>query len=260
MSTGLQGKGILVTRAVHQALELNAMIQAEAGRPISFPVLEILDAEDLSPLNQVIDALDNYQLAIFISPNAVNKAMNLVRGRRTLPSHLRVAAIGRGSQRELKHFGLTDIIVPEGRFDSEALLALPELQAVSGWRVVIFRGDGGRELLGDELARRGAEVDYAECYRRARPDTDAGQLLRQWSRGEIHGITVTSAEGLRNLYEMVGKLGRQWLKTTPLFVPHERILAVVRELGLQRGVLTEAGDAGLVAGMKAFFDTHHEQR
>jgi uroporphyrinogen-III synthase len=257
MNTGLQGKGILVTRSPHQSEQLNALIVAEAGRPISFPVLEILDAQDLSPLHQIIDALDVYQLAIFISPNAVNKAMNLIRGRRAMPAGLRVAAIGRGSQRELKHFGLSDIIVPEGRFDSEALLALPALQEVAGWQIVIFRGDGGRELLGDELTRRGAQVRYAECYRRARPDADAGQLLRLWSRGEIHGITVTSTEGLRNLYEMVGKLGRQWLKTTPLFVPHERILAAARELGLQRGVLTEAGDDGLVAGMKVFFDTAH---
>ncbi len=257
MSTGLQGKGILVTRSPHQSERLNALIVAEAGRPISFPVLEILDAQDLSPLHQIIDALDVYQLAIFISPNAVNKAMNLIRGRRAMPAGLRVAAIGRGSQRELKHFGLSDIIVPEGRFDSEALLALPALQEVAGWQIVIFRGDGGRELLGDELTRRGAQVRYAECYRRARPDADAGQLLRLWSRGEIHGITVTSTEGLRNLYEMVGKLGRQWLKTTPLFVPHERILAAARELGLQRGVLTGAGDDGLVAGMKVFFDTAH---
>jgi uroporphyrinogen-III synthase len=81
-------------------------------------------------------------------------------------------------------------------------------------------------------------------------------LLRQWSRNEINAVTVTSSEGLRNLYDMLGKLGRQWLKTTPVFAPHERILDVARELGLERGVLTPAGDEGLVDGIADWFREH----
>ncbi|MDA8329012.1 MAG: uroporphyrinogen-III synthase [Betaproteobacteria bacterium] len=254
----LRGKGILVTRAPHQAQQLTNLILAAQACPVAFPVLEILDAADQAPMNAIIDRLDDYQIAIFISPNAVNKAMNLIKVRRELPVNLRIAAIGQGSRRELKHFGLSDVIAPTQRFDSEALLAMPQLQNIQGQRVVIFRGDGGRELLGDELIRRGALIDYAECYRRGRPAANAGALLRQWSRGEINAVTVTSSEGLRNLYEMVGKLGRQWLKSTPIFVTHEHILAVTQELGLQRSILTEAGDAGLVAGMTTWFEHEHD--
>ena len=182
--------------------------------------------------------------------------MNLIKSRRELPAGLQIAAIGRGSSKELKHFGVTDIIAPTARFDSENLLEMPEMQAVQGKRVVIFRGDGGREVLGDTLIARGAQVEYAECYRRSRPDVPAGNLLRQWSRNEINAVTVTSSEGLRNLYDMLGKLGRQWLKSTPVFVPHERILAVAHELGLERGVLTPAGDEGLVDGIADWFREH----
>jgi len=256
MSATLNGRGVLVTRPAHQAAHLAELIVAAAGKPVLFPVLEILDAADLQPLYALIDRLDNFDLAIFISPNAVNKAMNLIKSRRELPATLKIAAIGRGSSKELKHFGVTDIIAPTARFDSENLLELPQLQDVAGQRIVVFRGDGGREVLGDTLTSRGAIIEYAECYRRSRPDASAGGLLRQWSRNEINAVTVTSAEGLRNLYDMLGKLGRQWLKTTPVFVPHERILEVARELGLEQGVVTPSGDEGLVQGMVDWFRTH----
>lgn len=256
MSATLDGRGVLVTRPAHQAAHLAELIIAAAGKPVLFPVLEILDAADLQPLYALIDRLDSFDLAIFISPNAVNKAMNLIKSRRELPATLKIAAIGRGSSKELKHFGVTDIIAPSARFDSENLLEMPQLQNVAGQHIVIFRGDGGREVLGDTLAARGASVEYAECYRRSRPDASAGGLLRQWSRNEINAVTVTSSEGLRNLYDMLGKLGRQWLKTTPLFVPHQRILEVARELGLEQGVVTMAGDEGLVQGMIEWFKVH----
>lgn len=256
MSASLDGRGVLVTRPAHQTEHLAELIVAAAGKPVLFPVLEILDADDLQPLYALIDRLDSVDMAIFISPNAVNKAMNLIKSRRELPATLKIAAIGRGSSKELKHFGITDIIAPTTRFDSENLLEMPQLQDVADQRIVIFRGDGGREVLGDTLAARGASIEYAECYRRSRPNASAGGLLRQWSRNEINAVTVTSAEGLRNLYDMLGKLGRQWLKTTPVFVPHPRILEVARELGLECAVATPAGDEGLVQGMIEWFRVH----
>jgi uroporphyrinogen-III synthase len=257
MSMNLNGKGILVTRPAHQSAELAAQITAANGKAVLFPVLEILDTADLAPLYDLIDRLDSVDMGIFISPNAVNKTMNLIKSRRELPATLQIAAIGRGSSRELKHFGIEKIIAPTARFDSENLLEMAELQNVSGKHIVIFRGDGGRELLGDTLAERGAIIEYAECYRRSRPDVNAGNLMRQWSRNEINAVTITSAEGLRNLYDILGKLGRQWLKTTPIFASHERILEVAKELGLERTMLTESGDEGLVAGMNTWFAEHH---
>ena len=64
---------------------------------------------------------------------------------------------------------------------------------------------------------------------------------------------MTSSDSLRNLYDMLGKLGRQWLKTTPLFAPHPHIAEVARQLGVRSAVVTEGGDEGLVAGMVAWF-------
>jgi uroporphyrinogen-III synthase len=246
----LAGRGIVVTRPAQQAAPLAEMIRAAGGRPILFPVLEILDTADLAPLIDVIGRLDRFDLAIFISPNAVLRAMNQIAALGAWPAGLLAAAIGKGSVKALKRFGIDAVIAPARNFDSEGLLALPELQQVAGWRVVIFRGDGGRELLGDTLTARGASVEYIECYRRARPCTDAAPLLRAWARGEVHAVVVTSSEGLRNLFEMVGKLGQSWLRRTPLLAPHPRIVAAARELGCVNVIETAAGDEGVMDALQ----------
>lgn len=249
----LAGRGIVVTRPAHQAEPLAELIRAAGGRPILFPVLEILDTENLQPLLEVLGRLDDYQLAIFISPNAVLHTMNQVAGRRAWPAQLRVAAVGKGSVKELRRFGITGVIAPARLFDSEHLLELPELKEVAGRRIVIFRGDGGRELLGDTLAARGARVDTVECYRRAQPRLDAGPLLKAWARNEVHAVTVTSSEGLRNLFEMIGKLGQSWLRRTPVFAPHPRIAAAARELGCSNVIDTAPGDEGLIEALQRHF-------
>ncbi|MGE5240500.1 MAG: uroporphyrinogen-III synthase [Bacteroidota bacterium] len=251
----LEGVRVLVTRPRDQAENLARLIEAEGGEAIRFPVIEIAEPQDTRALLAIVDRLDQFGMAIFISPNAVNRAMNLILARRGgLPPGLRVACVGRGSARELKHFGIEKPVVPAGRFDSEALLELPALREVAGDRIVIFRGDGGRELLGDTLAARGAAVEYAECYRRTRPTADTTPLLRRWARGEVDIVTVTSVDGLHNLYDMLGKAGQSWLIRTPIVVVSDRMAAVCRELGFKAEPLiaAQAADAALVEAVKAW--------
>jgi len=248
------GKTIVVTRPAHQAGELAAWIRDAGGTPIIFPVIEIVDVADPRPLIDLIARLDEFDLAIFISPNAASKAMPLIASHGTLPASLKIAAIGKGGARELEKFGVRNIIVPPLRFDSEGLLAMPELQNVSGWRVVIFRGDGGRELLGDTLRARGASVDYAACYRREKPIASAQPLLEAWQQNKLSAIAVTSSEGLHNLAAMLGQSGLALLEKTPLFVPHPRIAETARELGLTEVILTPPTDAGLLEGLIAYFN------
>lgn len=246
----LAGLGVVVTRPAHQAGALAELIEQAGGRAILFPALEIFDAQDMGPLSAVIDRLERFDLAIFISPNAVGKAMNLIRARRGWPPGLRCAAVGKGSCKALARFGIDNVLVPQDRFDSEGLLALPELQEMAGKRVAIFRGEGGRELLREELTRRGADLTVVECYRRGKPvGADVGALLHRWGRGEIGAITVTSGESIRNLFDLVGKLGQQWLRKTPVFAFHENIAAVARELGVEQVFVTAAGDEGLLRGL-----------
>lgn len=256
MSGALAGLHVVVTRPAGQAAHLAEALVNLGARPVLYPVLAIFDVEDRQPVLDAAVRLDSIDLACFVSPNAVEKALSVMLAIRSWPAQLRAATVGKSSEMALARFGITNIVAPRERFDSEALLELPELQDMAGKRVVIFRGDGGRELLGDTLRQRGAEVEYVTCYRRGRPDLDPAPLLKLWAESRLDAVTVTSSEGLRNLVDMVGKLGQTWLRKTPLFVPHPRIASLARALGCHEVNLTGPGDDGLVAGLLEHFRDH----
>lgn len=248
----LRGRRIVVTRPAGQNEHLARLIRAEGGEPIAFPALDIAAPADPRALAAAADRLGAYDLAVFVSPTAVEQAMRVIGAR--WPAGLRAAAVGPGSEQALRRHGVSEVIVPAGQFDSEGLLERPELADLAGRRIVVFRGDGGRETLGDTLRRRGATVDYVECYRRIRPGADPTPLLRAWERGEIDAVTISSSEGLERLFDLVGESGRPHLRATPLFAPHPRIAARARALGCEQVVATGPGDAGLVAALGAFWE------
>jgi len=249
----LAGRHIVITRPAGQATHLAEALADLGARPLLFPVLAIFDVEDIDPLLDAAIRLDQYDWAAFVSPNAVDKALTVILARRAWPATLRVATMGHSSEEALARFGIADVLAPRDRLDSEALVALPELQDMAGKRVIIFRGDGGRELLGDTLKARGATVDYVTCYRRRKPDTDPAILLKHWNDGRLDAVTVTSSEGLRNLWDMLGPLGQAWLRKTPVFVPHARIAEQAQALGLHEIITTGPGDDGLVRGLVEHF-------
>ena len=250
--TDLAGLHILVTRPAGQAQGLMDKLAALGARPLHFAAVEIVEPHDIAGLKAVVADLAAFDWAIFISPNAVTRAFNLMQGwGQAWPAKVRMAAIGRGSARELQRLGFRDILVPDGRFDSESLLSMSPLQDMQGKGVVVFRGEGGRELLGDTLAARGARVRYAECYRRAAPSADISGLLRAWARHGLDAVIVTSVEGLHHLYDALGQVGRQWLTKTPLVVVGTRQRDACRALGLQGPLIVAAGadDETLIAAL-----------
>ncbi|MCP5426574.1 MAG: uroporphyrinogen-III synthase [Gammaproteobacteria bacterium] len=229
----LHGMGILVTRPARQADGLCRLIGELGGRPWRFPVLEILPTSDPAPALTLIDRLETYDLAIFISANAVYWGLELIRGRRSLDVPPRRVAIGQATARALAEQGAPAHVLPP-HFTSEELLALPEMQTVAGLRIIIFRGEGGRDLLKDTLLHRGAQVEYAEVYRRVRPAAQPTALLRDWRQGGIHAVIVTSNESLENLYTLIGTAGRHRLLDTNLIVLSPRTQRLARELGFRR--------------------------
>lgn len=240
----LANLNIAVTRPREQAAGLAARIEALGGTALRFPLLEIGPPPDPSALRDFAQRAAQFQLLIFISPNAVQYGM---RALRSVPHGVRAAAVGQGSARALRALGVASVLAPRERFDSEALLGLPELQQLAGWRIAILRGDGGRELLGDTLRARGAEVEYVTCYRRSRAVLDVAAL--QAARPDA--ITLTSSEALAHLDAALGKAGST-LKQLPLFVPHPRIAKAARAAGWQTVLSTASGDDGLCAGLVAW--------
>ena len=251
----LEGLTVLITRPQEQAANLSGLVQAEGGRAFVFPTLEIRETDNPDALNQIIDQLDNYDVAVFVSPNAVQHAVAAIHQRREqLPSQLRLACVGQGSARELERFGYKSRITPQEKSNSEALLALPDLLQVTNRKIVIFRGNGGRDVLRQTLTERGAQVDYAQCYRRAKPRIDAAPLTQALAKGAIDIITVTSAEGLRNLHEIAGAGARALLTKLPIVVISPRIAQVCGELGFETVPLVadNSSDEAIVRTIKAW--------
>src|SRR3990167_2713583 len=252
----LAGLKIVVTRPREQAARLMQYIERSGGRALLFPLLDIAPAADQAVLREQISRLAQFDLAIFISPNAVQYGMAAMRAADDLPPALRIATVGQGSAKALRELGTADIIAPTENFDSEGLLALPELQNIAGWRVLIFRGDGGRELLGNTLEARGAIVEYAACYQRNKPQLDVAALLND----APDAITVTSSEALDHLWQMLNGNARAVLRDTTLFVPHKRIAELAHQHGWRQVLLTGAGDDGLLSGLVAWAKQSIENR
>jgi uroporphyrinogen-III synthase len=248
MTRALAGRTVLVTRPAHQAAALVRTIRSAGGETFVFPALEI-EAVPVADLRASLAQLATADIVIFISPNAAQFGMAAVQ---VLPAASRIFAVGPGTARVLQAQGIQGVITPDGQ-DSEALLALPQLQEMAGKVVMIVRGVGGRPVLADTLAARGAEVHYLECYRRVRPKADAGPLLARWQAGGIDAVTVTSAETLHNLAALLGEAGAPWLTATPLFAPHEKIAEAARRFGIAQVIATPGGDAGLVEGLINWF-------
>lgn len=246
--SNLKDLKILITRPQPQANALAKILEQAQAKPIVFPVLEIFDPIDSKPLQNITENLDHYDIAIFISPNAVQKSLNYILSHRNWPCNVKIAAIGKGSAKTLAQFNQPAEIYPEKKFNSEALLALDAMQDVQNKKIVIFRGDGGRELLGDTLQQRGAEVTYIEAYRRGIPhDIDTSNLMYTWSHDGIDIIITTSNESLRNLYDLLGKLGQIWLKKTPIVVASERGFELAQNLGCKDIiVIKEMSDEGIL--------------
>ncbi len=241
-SKALKGVGVLVTRPAQQAAELRELIEEQGGRALLFPVLEIVATGESVALLDLVDRLDEFDIALFISANAVDKALSLILARRPLPAHLQLAVVGSSTAKQLEEFGMHADIIPTRSFSSEALLALPEMREVNGKNIVIFRGVGGRELLAQTLRERGARVEYAEVYRRAKPQADAGALLEELRQNKVRVVTATSSEAVRNLLEMAGKEGAERLRALPLVVLSARIAEDARALGFKSVVVTRLAD------------------
>lgn len=255
----LAGITIAITRPSDQAKKLSALIIEAGGTPVLYPLIEITALSDYSQFDAVIQTIHEYDWAIFISSNAVQNGMpRLVNV--GIPAHLKFAAIGPVTASELQSFGVNQVLTPlshiqdgdesKVRFDSESLLALPEMQAVKGKKVMIFRGIGGRDVLAETLKSRGATVTFAECYQRINPQTNCDLLAKLWADKKLHGIVITSSEAMRHLLDLAGSA--EWLKNITLFVNHARIAELPLQLTLKVKVADAPGDVAMLNNIMQF--------
>jgi uroporphyrinogen-III synthase len=246
----LDGIGVLVTRPQHQATALCRALEEQGARVVRFPALEIVPLADPRELRARFTVHERFDLIIFSSTNAVRYGAALLDEQRDLT----LGAVGPATARALNHAGYRVALQSREGADSESLLRHPKLRAVAGNRILLVKGSGGRELLRDELERRGASVSVIDVYRRERTSPGADEsdaLAARLALGEIQVVTVTSIEiGTSLLAVASNELGRA-LQSMLWLVPGERVAAGLREAGCRAALLAarSAQDQDLVAAL-----------
>ena len=241
---------VLVTRPADQAGHFIEMINSNNGTAINLPTIDIA----ASPLNdeqeKKLRNLSEANIVIFVSVNAVNYALKALGSLKlTFPENLIVAAVGPSTASALQENNVQVDIVPENDFSSEGLLATPELDEIAGEKILIFKGQYGRELLSAELLERYAVVDSIECYQRVIPDVDIKPIVKSLKAGAINAVTATSVSSISNLFEMFG--GQSNLLTDVPFVVASRRIAEFcddYEIG-KTNIADNAGDKAMLEAL-----------
>lgn len=229
----LRSLHVLVTRPTGLAEPLCAEIQNHGGTTTHFPVIEIHAPENTESLQHAIGAVNNYDIALFISPTAVKQAAKHISLSSLTPT---IGAIGDATCRALQNENLHVQIKPEGH-NSESLLEHPLLQSVSieGKRIIIFKGEGGRELLADSLSNRGATVFNTDVYKREIPKHYSPLTTSELT--DIDVILISSGEGITNLLNMTEDI--DGLTELQLIVPGARCAKIAKESGFKSIITTE---------------------
>jgi uroporphyrinogen-III synthase len=224
----LAGLTVVVTRPRRQAGAFIERATLAGAACIAMPAIEV-DAVELDAATRARLAPDEYDWVIYTSANAVEAA----RAALPRPVAARVAAVGRATARALEQQGTAVHGLPQGRSDSEGLLALPAFAQPAGLRILILRGLGGRELLRGQLQARGATVTIGEIYRRRASQADPGALatLEATLGTSPHDLVVaaTSVEVLDGLLGLLPPFLAERLRAQPLLVPGQRVADAARE-------------------------------
>ena len=237
---------VLLTRPGDKNLPL-ADALASLGIPsLSCPLIDIVPNDDKAPtgdLTGMLRTLSADDILIAVSDTAVRFARQ--RHQIAWPAHLHYYAVGRATARAMAAAGMPGVQLPDDP-RTEGLLALPSLQHLSGRRVLILRGEGGRETLAETLAARGAEVSYCELYRRQPIQRDAGQLSRHWQEQRVTTIVVTSGEILLNLLTLLTASRETWWHRCRLVVPSPRVARLARDRGWREVIQARSADTGAI--------------
>lgn len=247
-------KRILVTRPLEQNATLVEALRQRGDQPLVFPLLAIeVFTEDLHPqpcatIRAVVQRLDEFSHLVFISTNAAAAGYAWIdRYWPQLPAG-HWYAIGEATAAALSRHGVK-VETAGQAMNSESLLQHPCLQQLHGQKVLVFRGEGGREQLRDVLQQRGARVEYCEVYRRRTVVHGPGELASLLLQG-IDAVTVTSGETLQLLLDQATNDGiKADMQKIPLVVPGERVARLACEAGFSR--VRAAANAGVAAMLQA---------
>lgn len=203
----LFGKRIVVTRAVHQAGSLAAILRDEGAQPILAPTIRIAPVADLAPLRDSIAGLHRYDWILFTSSNSVEIVLSTIEEAgldlRALAG-IKVCAIGDKTRLALRSRGIVADLVPKDARAEGVIAALRPLLAEAS-RILLPRAEVAREILPDSLREAGAEVDVVAVYQNLTPaPKDVERIRSIVDPSESDAVLFTSSSTVRNLFELLG--------------------------------------------------------
>lgn len=223
---------LLLTRPVDDSAALAEALALDGVVCSSLPLLHIEPLPVTVAMRDVVLQLDRYAAVIVISKPAARLGLALLAQCGMAPDGPLWFAVGGGTAQLLRDGGVVAHFPRQGD-DSEALLSLPLLLQQlerSGARVLILRGEGGREWLGEQLHALGARVDYLQLYRRLLPEYPVGALCARMNAERLNGVVVSSGQGFFNLLQLAGEDAPQ-LCRLPIFVPSQRVAEIAAAAG-----------------------------
>jgi uroporphyrinogen-III synthase len=253
----LQSQLILNTRPAHQQAELTSLLEQEGARVLSFPVIDITPHASSFTQQLLSEQIAQYDMLLFVSRNAVDGAFRHIDSTRLEPGP-GFGVIGTATRHALAQriMQLDSCLLAGAPYSSESLLAAEALQQVAGKRILILRGQEGRNLLGDELTARGASVDYCEVYRRELPRYEVADFDRLVANGFPTLAILTSNEGMHNLIELVDPGAAERLYRIPWLLISERMRESALKLGHNAPIVIahSASDQGIQQAICAWAD------
>lgn len=227
---------VIVTRPAAQAASWLARLAARGIDGVAVPLIEIGAAPDAGAVRAAWAGLPARRLAVFVSANAVLQFFAARPGPAAWPMPLLAAAPGPGTAEALRAEGVdaASIVEPAAdapQLDSEALWERLSAHEWRGSRVLVVRGDGGRDWLAERLVEAGAEVETVAAYTRLVPRPSAETRRRieaAYAEPAGHVWLFSSSEAIANL-ELVAGAGRA--AGSCAIATHPRIAARARQAG-----------------------------
>lgn len=192
----LYGQRIALTREPSQAERLRLRLEALGAEVILCPVLRFVEPDDPAPLRGALERLESYDWLLFTSPNGVRtffEALSSSGDARRL-GRAKIGVIGPGTGAALQQQGLQPDLVPQ-RSVAEGLLEALQQHPMQEQRVLIPRAQEAREVLPEELIRRGARVEVVPCYKTIMPEPPP-QLA------EVDRVVLMSSSAARHFRQL----------------------------------------------------------
>jgi len=197
----LFGKRIAITRAREQADTLAARLSALGAAVLELPTIEICPPADPGPLDRAISSLPSYDWLIFTSANGVKAFIDRLPDLRALRG--KICAIGPATRAAIEALHLKIDLMGE-EYVAEGLVAAFAAHPLDGCRILLPRAAVARDLVPQELAKRGARVDVVEAYRTVAPENLAADVAAAWTPRRPDAITFTSSSTVRNFVAAAG--------------------------------------------------------